>query len=211
MPVQRKARRVSRISAALLIGLVVVVIAGGVLGSFSLLAHFGVIGATSTTAAAHPVRGGTWTDDYFIDPGGSLIPSGGGGDVFTQALYLPLFYGDAQGMIQPGAATEVPDLTEWGHQSRWQDLDIPHATTSRLVGWAAVRCPRRGLHLEALDQSEVRRLLARASQPDHLGRCFSGRPLDYLPPRASLCPFPHTLGRCRQCSAAGAPFQQDSA
>ena len=31
-------------SAALLIGLVVVIIAGGVLGSVSLLAHFGVIG-----------------------------------------------------------------------------------------------------------------------------------------------------------------------
>ena len=114
MPAQRKTRRVSRISAALLIGLVVVVIAGGVLGSFSLLAHFSVIGATSTTAAAHPVRGGTWTDDYFIDPGGSLIPSGGGGDVFTQALYLPLFYGNAQGMIQPGAATEVPTLQNGG-------------------------------------------------------------------------------------------------
>ena len=45
MPVQRKARRLSRISAALLIGLVVLVIAGGILGSLSLLAHFGVIGA----------------------------------------------------------------------------------------------------------------------------------------------------------------------
>ena len=36
-------------SAALLIGLVVVIIAGGILGSVSLLAHFGVIGTRSGT------------------------------------------------------------------------------------------------------------------------------------------------------------------
>ena len=43
MPVQRKARRLPKTSAALLIGLVVVIIAGGILGSLSLLAHFGVL------------------------------------------------------------------------------------------------------------------------------------------------------------------------
>jgi peptide/nickel transport system substrate-binding protein len=115
MPVHRKARRIPRTTAALLIGLAILVVAGGILGSLSLLAHFGVIGAPST-AAFHPVRGGTWTDDFWIDPSsaGSLIPLGGTGFVFTQALYLPLFYGDAQGIIHPGAATEVPTLQNGG-------------------------------------------------------------------------------------------------
>jgi peptide/nickel transport system substrate-binding protein len=31
-----------------------------------------------------------------------------------QALYLPLFYGDAQGQIRPGAATEIPTLGNGG-------------------------------------------------------------------------------------------------
>ena len=59
MPVQRKTRRLPRSSAALLIGLVVVVIAGGVLGSVSLLTHFGVIGA----------RSGAITPEYAEAPG----------------------------------------------------------------------------------------------------------------------------------------------
>jgi hypothetical protein len=42
IPVHR--RGISRITAARLIGLVVLVVAGGILGSVSLLAHFGVIG-----------------------------------------------------------------------------------------------------------------------------------------------------------------------
>jgi eukaryotic-like serine/threonine-protein kinase len=84
MPVQRKARRVSRKSAALLIGLVVVIIVGSILGSVSLLTHFGLLG-TRSASAAMPVRGGTWTDDGFIDPSsvGPLLPLGGGGGVYT--------------------------------------------------------------------------------------------------------------------------------
>ncbi|MGZ3623050.1 MAG: hypothetical protein ACXWPG_08095, partial [Ktedonobacteraceae bacterium] len=50
-------RGVSRITAGLLIGLVVLVIAGTILGSMSLLTHFGVIG-THSTAITSPVRGG---------------------------------------------------------------------------------------------------------------------------------------------------------
>jgi peptide/nickel transport system substrate-binding protein len=34
-----------------------------------------------------------------------------------QALYLPLFYGDAQGMVHPGAAMEVPSLQNGGFSS----------------------------------------------------------------------------------------------
>ena len=75
MPVHRKARRVSRPMAVLLIGLAVLVVAGGILGSLSLLAHFGVIDAHSASAAPIPVRGGTWTEDYQCRSN-SLIPGG---------------------------------------------------------------------------------------------------------------------------------------
>ena len=111
MPVQRKARRISRMSAALLIGLVVVIIAGGVLGSVSLLAHFGVIGTHSGSPALQPVRGGTWTDR--IGNVDSFIPNATGVStvaIVDQALYLPLFYGDAHGVVHPGAATRMPSL-----------------------------------------------------------------------------------------------------
>src|SRR5205823_5328764 len=110
-PVQRKARRIPRTSAALLIGLVVVIIAGGILGSVSLLTHFGVIGTHTGSPALQPVRGGTWTDiiqnvDSFI-PNGSIFYTV---NIVDQALYLPLFYGDAHGVVHPGAATRVPSL-----------------------------------------------------------------------------------------------------
>ncbi len=108
IPVHR--RRISRTTAAILIGLAVLVIAGGILGSLSLLAHFGVIGARSG-ATTPVVRGGTWTDDFWLDPG-SLITNGAPdfSYLIDQALYLPLFYSDAQGMVHAGAASEVPTL-----------------------------------------------------------------------------------------------------
>jgi peptide/nickel transport system substrate-binding protein len=112
LPVQRRARRLTGLSAGLLIGLVVVIIAAGVLGSLSLLAHFGVIGARSGATTLTVVRGGTWTDDLIQDPD-SLIPNSGvhtANALIDQALYLPLFYGDAQGLVHPGAASEVPTV-----------------------------------------------------------------------------------------------------
>jgi hypothetical protein len=72
-PQQR--RIIAGLPAALLIGLVVVVIAAGVLGSLSLLAHFGVIGTYSGPPAPIAVQGGTWTVDTVFDPD-SLIPNG---------------------------------------------------------------------------------------------------------------------------------------
>src|SRR5438067_1352934 len=66
-----QARRLPRSSAALLIGLVLVIIAGGILGSLSLLAHFGVIGAH--TSVLTPVHGGTWTEDI-LQGVGPLTP-----------------------------------------------------------------------------------------------------------------------------------------
>jgi peptide/nickel transport system substrate-binding protein len=104
----------------LLVGLVVVVIAAGVLGSLSLLVHFGVLGARSGPSTLTPVRGGTWTEGgAFPGDPQSLIPNGDSNDtlasaVLDQALYLPLFYGDAQGVIQPGAATVVPTIQNGG-------------------------------------------------------------------------------------------------
>ena len=67
--------------AGLLIGLAVLVVAGGVLGSVSLLTHFGVIGARSAVTTVSPVRGGTWTDDFGVDPN-SLNSKCFVGDVF---------------------------------------------------------------------------------------------------------------------------------
>jgi ABC-type transport system substrate-binding protein/serine/threonine protein kinase len=114
MPVKRKARHVSRPLAGLLIGLAVLVVAGGILGSLSLLTHFGVIGAHSNSTTISPVRGGTWTDEFFQEPD-SLIPNGGGySGGMDQALYLPLFYGDARAVVHPGAATEVPTIQNGG-------------------------------------------------------------------------------------------------
>ncbi len=116
MPVQRKARRIPRVSAALLIGLVVVIIAGGVLGSVSLLTHFGVIGARSSATNVNPVRGGTWTEDFSHDID-SLIPDTSyfpWAVMAQQALYLPLFYSDSHGVVHPGAATEIPTVQNGG-------------------------------------------------------------------------------------------------
>jgi peptide/nickel transport system substrate-binding protein len=115
MPMQQKARRLPRMSAALLIGLALLVIAGGVLGSLSLLAHFGVIGTRGDPPNTPVVRGGTWTLDSHTDPD-SFIPNGGNlfGAAIDQALYLPLLYGDAHGVVHAGAATEVPSLQNGG-------------------------------------------------------------------------------------------------
>ena len=103
---------IPRRTVALLISLTMLIVAGGVLGSLSLLAHFGAPGARRGPAPVIPVRGGTWTDDFVSDPD-SFIPNGGQ-DPFSaqvdQALYLPLFYGDAQGVIHAGAASEVPTV-----------------------------------------------------------------------------------------------------
>jgi len=81
----------SRSRVGLLIGLAILVVGGGILGSLSLLTHFGVLGAHSGPSAVQAARGGTWT--YGI--GGnvhSLIPNGtndGASTLMDQALYLP--------------------------------------------------------------------------------------------------------------------------
>jgi peptide/nickel transport system substrate-binding protein len=116
MPIQRKARRLSGSTTGLLIGLAVLVIVGGVLGSLNLLTHFGVLGARSGPTIPTVVRGGTWTEDFSRDPD-SLIPDTSPypwAGMVQQALYLPLFYGDSQGVIHPGAATAIPTVQNGG-------------------------------------------------------------------------------------------------
>jgi len=110
-PLKRQRRTISRNTAGLLIGLVVLVIAGTILGSVSLLAHFGVIG-THSGATTSAVRGGTWTMDFIGDPG--LYLPNYRAPQLDVALYLPLFYGDDQGVIHPGAAKEVPTVQNGG-------------------------------------------------------------------------------------------------
>ncbi len=117
VPGRSRRRTLAGLPAALLIGLAVLVVAAGILGSLSLLAHFGVIGARSGATTITPIRGGTWTDDFSLDPA-TLIPNGsklnGYSAQVDQALYLPLFYGDAQGRVHPGAASEIPSLQNGG-------------------------------------------------------------------------------------------------
>jgi len=91
---------------------------------------------TTTPTTGKPVKGGTWIDDLY-EPVKSLIPNGVSetfADLIDQSLYVPLFYGDAQGHINPGLATEIPtvangdvtpDLKTWTFKIRpgvtWND------------------------------------------------------------------------------------------
>jgi peptide/nickel transport system substrate-binding protein len=87
---------------------------------FVLVVGLGAAAVRDDPSGPIPARGGTWTDALQYDPT-SLIPNGGGGTLenaeVDQALYLPLFYGDAQGEIHPGAATEIPTLDNGGINS----------------------------------------------------------------------------------------------
>ena len=59
-----------------------------------------------------PVRGGTWVDDLYEEPS-SLIPNGSVETyayLMDQAIWAPLFLGDAHGNITPGLAQEVPTV-----------------------------------------------------------------------------------------------------
>ena len=63
----------------------------------------------------------------------SLIPNGGSDSGMDQALYLPLFYGDARAVIHPGAATEVPTIQNGGvnaNATTWTFHLRPHLVWS---------------------------------------------------------------------------------
>src|SRR5947199_364134 len=69
-------------------------------------------GNIQSTGNVQPTKGGTWIDDLYSDPD-SLIPNGSSkraAAIVDQAIYAPLFYGDASGAIHPGLAKEVPTV-----------------------------------------------------------------------------------------------------
>jgi len=113
--------------AALLLGLAVLVILVASVGSASVLARLGSFASSSA------VRGGTWIEDITQDPG-TLIPGlNPRGALIEQALYLPLFYGDARGIVHPGAATEVPSVDNGGESldaQTWTFHMRPHLVWS---------------------------------------------------------------------------------
>lgn len=98
----------SRLRAGLLLGLAGLVIVGGLLGGASLLGAF-------RQPPPSVVHGGTWIETMRFDPF-SLIPTGDPFDLpaLHNALYLPLFSSDAQGVVRPAAAREVPTLQNGG-------------------------------------------------------------------------------------------------
>jgi peptide/nickel transport system substrate-binding protein len=91
---------------------------------------------TSSSSSNKITPGGVWTDDLYEEPD-SLIPNASSetfSDIVDQTLYAPLFYGDAQGNLHPGIATEIPteanggisaDLKTWTFHLRsglkWSD------------------------------------------------------------------------------------------
>src|ERR1700730_411072 len=109
------------------------------LAIFSVLAMvLSACGAQGSVAPVshQPVKGGTWIDEVPAAPG-SLLPQGSDTTysvLIGQAIYTPLFYGDALGQVHPGLATEIPtganggasaDLKTWTFKLRsgleWSD------------------------------------------------------------------------------------------
>ena len=125
LPVSGNRMGLSRIKVGFLMGLAIQVIAGGLLGSLGLLTHFGVIGARSGAIAPTVALGGTWTYGLPGDAGSLILNgdlAGTASGIMDHALYLPLFYGDAQGVIYPVAATQVPTVLNGGvsaHATIW--------------------------------------------------------------------------------------------
>ncbi len=71
---------------------------------------------TTPSSGGTPVKGGTWIDDLYEEPD-SLIPNASTetfSDLVDQALYAPLFVGDATGHINPGIVTELPTIANGG-------------------------------------------------------------------------------------------------
>src|SRR6266704_4860736 len=89
--------------------------------SFSLLAVFILIlnacgaagGTAATPSTGAAVKGGTWIDDLFEEPD-SLIPNLSNetyAAMVDYGLWAPLIYGDPQGKLHAGIATDVPTTT----------------------------------------------------------------------------------------------------
>ncbi|HVU67507.1 MAG TPA: peptide ABC transporter substrate-binding protein [Ktedonobacteraceae bacterium] len=112
--------------------------------AFSCIATLAIIlsacGAPSTTnqqgnAGGTPVKGGTWVDDLYEEPA-SLIPNGVA-ETFAvmvdNAIWAPLFYGNAEGAITPGLVTQVPTLQNGGIS---QDLKTWKFTLRSGLKWS---------------------------------------------------------------------------
>ena len=129
--------------------------------------------------------------------------------IVDQALYLPLFYGDAQGVVHPGAATRVPSLQNGDvspDAKTWTFHLKPHLVWSD------------GQPYDARDVDFTWRLWANPKfgadttqgfEPDQLSRYFGGPPHDHLPPHASLCAICLAVGRWYLCATARASLQLD--
>jgi len=84
-----------------------------------LLLVFSACGAPTpgnSQVSSNPVKGGTWIDDLFEEPS-SLIPNASAetfSDMVDQAIYAPLFVGDANGELTPGIATVIPTVANGG-------------------------------------------------------------------------------------------------
>jgi peptide/nickel transport system substrate-binding protein len=128
------------------------------------------------------VRGGTWVDELQDDPT-SFIPDAQGNlldnAIINQALYLPLFYGDAQGQLHPGAALEIPtvkngginaDATLWTFHLRpglvWSDGQ-PYDARDVDYTWRVWSDPT---FSQFMDPSEI--IHSAEVSPDHLSITF---------------------------------------
>jgi peptide/nickel transport system substrate-binding protein len=134
------------------------------------------------SSTLRPVRGGTWIDDLNEEPT-SFIPGASpqaSAAIVDQAIYAPLFYGDINGMLHPGLATEIPtvangevsaDLKTWTFHLRpglrWSDGQPEDARdvdfTWRL--WTNLKFP-------AVSTVGVNLVTSAEVSPDHLSITF---------------------------------------
>lgn len=135
-----------------------------------------MIGAQSASSALVPVRGGTWTEAINVDAD-SLIPSGPAtGYKIEGVLYLPLFYGDDQGVIHGGAAREIPTVQNGGISAdgkTWTFHMRPHLV-SQGSSYAPVLAPSSNRSIGCSYQMTIssihkgNRLLQDTKFPSHL-------------------------------------------
>src|SRR5579883_1390304 len=88
-----------------------------------------------TGTGGTPVKGGVWTDDLFEEPS-SLIPNGSSetfADMVDNAIWAPLFYGNADGAITPGLVAQLPTLQNGGIS---QDLKTWKFTLRPNLTWS---------------------------------------------------------------------------